>query len=104
MIEFELNGHKVEYAGDEKRSLLDFLREEAGITSAKDGCSGQGACGACLVELNGRPALSCVTPMKKVAGGRVVTLEGLPDGLRRTLGRPLSRRAPCSAASARPAS
>ncbi len=68
-------------------SLLDFLRAEAGITSVKDGCSGQGACGACLVELNGRPALSCVTPMKKVAGGRVVTLEGLPDDLRRTLGR-----------------
>jgi len=37
---------------------LDFLRNDAGITSAKDGCSGQGACGACLVELNGRPALA----------------------------------------------
>ena len=86
MIEFVLNGQAAEYAGDEKRSLLDFLRGEAGITSAKDGCSGQGACGACLVELNGRPALACVTRMKKVAHGRVVTLEGLPDGLRRTLG------------------
>lgn len=87
MIQFELNGTTIEYAGGEKRSLLDFLRQEAGITSAKDGCSGQGACGACLVELNGRPALSCVTPMRKVAGGRVVTLEGLPEGLRKTLGR-----------------
>ena len=86
MIRFELNGTLIEYRGDEKRSLLDFLREEAGITSAKDGCSGQGACGACLVELDGRPALSCVTLMKKVAGGQVVTLEGLPDDLRRKLG------------------
>ncbi len=87
MILFELNGQRIEYAGEEKRSLLHFLRLEAGITSVKDGCSGQGACGACLVELNGRPALSCVTTMKKVAGGSVVTLEGLPDVLRRTLGR-----------------
>jgi len=86
MIRFELNGQAIDYSGDEKRSLLDFLREEAGIVSAKDGCSGQGACGACLVELNGKPALSCVTLMKKVAGGRVVTLEGLPQELLRALG------------------
>ncbi len=86
MIRFELNGTSFEYPGDEKRPLLDFLRHEAGITSAKDGCSGQGACGACLVELNGRPALSCVTPMRKVAGGKVITLEGLPAGLRKMLG------------------
>lgn len=86
MIRFELNGRPVEYSGDETRSLLDFLREEQGIISVKDGCSGQGACGACLVELNGRPTLSCVTRMRKVAGAKVVTLEGLPDGLRRTLG------------------
>jgi selenium-dependent xanthine dehydrogenase len=87
MIVFELNGRPVEFAGDETRSLLDFLRQDRGILSPKDGCSGQGACGACLVELNGRPALACVTPMKKAAGGRVVTLEGLPDALRQTLGR-----------------
>jgi selenium-dependent xanthine dehydrogenase len=86
MIEFTLNGRRVEYGGDARRSLLDFLRLEQGLTAAKDGCSGQGACGACLVELNGRPALACVTQMKKVAGGSVVTLEGLPDDLRRVLG------------------
>jgi aldehyde oxidoreductase len=86
MIQFELNGTQVEYSGDEKLSLLDYLRNEAGLVAAKDGCSGQGACGACLVELNGRPALSCVTTIKKIAGGKVVTLEGLPEPLRRVLG------------------
>jgi selenium-dependent xanthine dehydrogenase len=86
MSEFLLNSRKVKYNGVEKLSLLDYLRGEAGIFSVKDGCSGQGACGACLVELNGRPALACVTLMKKVAGGKVITLEGLPEGLRRTLG------------------
>ncbi len=86
MIEFRLNGRKIKYSGNEKLSLLDYLRNEEGIMSAKDGCSGQGACGACLVELNGKPALACVTLMKKVSGGRVVTLEGVPEELRRTLG------------------
>ncbi|MCX6558812.1 MAG: selenium-dependent xanthine dehydrogenase [Candidatus Aminicenantes bacterium] len=86
MSEFELNGRKTEYSGDEKLSLLDYLRIEAGLFAAKDGCSGQGACGACLVELNGKPALACVTRMKKVAGGKVVTLEGLPEPLLHALG------------------
>lgn len=87
MMRFILNGRKVEYGGDRRRSLLSWLRNEKNLTAAKDGCSGQAACGACLVEVGGRAALACVTPMEKVAGKTVVTLEGLPDRLRRTLGR-----------------
>jgi aldehyde oxidoreductase len=87
MISFSLNGQVAEYAGDAKTSLLTFLREDRGITSVKDGCSGQAACGACLIELDGKPALACSTPMKRVAGKRVVTIEGFPENVRRTLGR-----------------
>jgi aerobic-type carbon monoxide dehydrogenase small subunit (CoxS/CutS family) len=87
MITLTLNGQETDFAGDEKTSLLTFLREEKGITSAKDGCSGQAACGACLVEVGGKAALACATPMQKVAGQEVVTLEGVPQGLLRTLGR-----------------
>ena len=87
MIAFALNGRKAEFSGDGKTSLLTFLREEKGITSAKDGCSGQAACGACLVEVGGKAALACSTPMHKVAGKEVLTLEGLPESLLRTLGR-----------------
>ena len=58
MIVFSLNGQKVEFAGDEKTSLLNYLRQEKGLTSVKDGCSGQAACGACLIELDGKPALA----------------------------------------------
>jgi aldehyde oxidoreductase len=87
MISFILNGETVHYTGAETVKLLAFLREIKGITSVKDGCSGQAACGACLVELDGKPALSCATPMKKVAGKAVVTLEGFPETVRRTLGR-----------------
>lgn len=87
MIHFTLNGEKIRFHGDGEMTLLNYLRDQAGIRSVKDGCSGQGACGACLVELNGRPALSCVTRMKKVDGGEVITLEGLPEKTRGILGR-----------------
>ena len=87
MITFSLNGQTAGYAGNEKRSLLSFLRQDQGITSVKDGCSGQAACGACLVELDGKPALACSTPMKRVANKKVVTIEGFSENVRRTLGR-----------------
>jgi aldehyde oxidoreductase len=87
MIELILNGRPARHFGDGGMSLLTWLREEQGIVSAKDGCSGQGACGACLVEVDGRPTLSCRTPMAKVAGKAVVTIEGFEPGLRDTLAR-----------------
>ena len=87
MIKFILNDKTRTVVDGDSLSLLAYLRDREGLTSAKDGCSGQAACGACLVELNGRPVLSCVTPLRKVTGGRVVTLEGLSEPLRRTLGR-----------------
>ena len=87
MIEFMLNGAARAFEGDEGMSLLKYLRQIEGITSPKDGCSGQGACGACLLEMNGKPVLSCVTPMEKVNGAHIVTIEGFPETLRRTLGR-----------------
>jgi len=87
MITFSLNGQVTEYAGDERRALLNYLREDQGIVSVKDGCSGQAACGACLIEIDGKPALACSTRMKRVAGKKVVTIEGFPEVVRRTLGR-----------------
>jgi selenium-dependent xanthine dehydrogenase len=87
MIKFTLNGQETEFTGDEKASLLSFLREEKGIASVKDGCSGQAACGACLVELGGKPTLACSTPLKRAAGKEIVTIEGFPENVRRTLGR-----------------
>jgi selenium-dependent xanthine dehydrogenase len=87
MIHFKLNSQEKSFDGDPKMSLLTYLREIANIVSAKDGCSGQAACGACLVELNGKPVLSCVRPMKTVDGAHIITIEGFPENLRRTLGR-----------------
>ena len=87
MIEFTLNGTPVSFGGDENRSVLTWLRQNQGIVSPKDGCSGQGACGACLIEIDSRPALSCKTPMKKIQGAQVVTIEGFDPDLKDTLAR-----------------
>jgi selenium-dependent xanthine dehydrogenase len=87
MIKFRLNGVETSYDGDPKQSLLNYLRETVGIVSVKNGCSGEATCGACLVEVDAKPVLSCVTPMQKVNGARIVTIEGLPKRLRQTLGR-----------------
>ena len=87
MIKFSLNGSEASYDGDLKMSLLNYLRTTAGIVSAKNGCSGEAACGACLVEMNAKPTLSCITPMKKVNGASIVTIEGFPESMRQTLGR-----------------
>jgi len=85
MMTFTLNGENRNFKGDPTITLLHYLREVEGIMSPKDGCSGQAACGACTIELNGKPALSCVTPMKKVQGKKIITIEGFPEILKRTL-------------------
>ncbi|MBW2432556.1 MAG: molybdopterin-dependent oxidoreductase, partial [Deltaproteobacteria bacterium] len=87
MINFKLNGSEACFDGDPKMSLLKYLREIKGIVSVKDGCSGEAACGACLLEMDARPVLSCITPMEKVDGANIVTIEGFPESLRQTLGR-----------------
>ncbi|MEN8193496.1 MAG: selenium-dependent xanthine dehydrogenase [Bacteroidota bacterium] len=74
-----LNGIEKEYTGNPELSLLKYLREVEGITSVKDGCSPQAACGACTVIIDNEPKLSCVTPMRKIEGKSVVTPEGLDE-------------------------
>ncbi len=78
-MEFMLNGQFKTFEGDPDLSLLTYLREHENIISPKDGCSPQAACGCCVVQLNDRAVLSCITPMKKVAGARVTTTEGLGE-------------------------
>lgn len=77
MTEFVLNGETVT-ARDDHPHLLAALREELDVTSPKDGCSPTGQCGCCTVLINGKARVSCQTPMEKVAGSDIVTLEGMP--------------------------
>ncbi len=87
MITYTLNGITRSFAGDEDESLLSHLRIENRITSAKDGCSGQGVCGACTVEINGRAKLACRTKMGDLEGAVILTTEGLPETFRSVISR-----------------
>ena len=77
VVELTVNGERVSVRADHPH-LLSALREELGITSAKDGCSPSGQCGCCTVMIDGKVQVSCQYPLEKAAGRTVVTLEGLP--------------------------
>jgi xanthine dehydrogenase small subunit len=76
-VAFTVDGVEVEVPAD--GSLLDALREHLGKRSVKDGCSPQGQCGCCTVWVDGQPRVSCVTPVARVRGRSVTTVDGLPD-------------------------
>ena len=84
-IRFTLNGKAAEANYEPGMHLLEVLREECGVVSAKNGCAPEGACGCCLVMIDGRPALSCLRKPEQMEGSEVVTLEGLPEETRRTI-------------------
>lgn len=77
IVDFVLNGRRCEVPAS--GSLLDALREGLGLTGTKDGCSPQGQCGCCTVWVDGQPRVACVTPVARVRGRAITTIEGLPD-------------------------
>lgn len=76
MIVLDVNGkkHHVEVSPDVP--LLWVLREQLGLTGTKYGC-GEGLCGACTVQVDGKAERSCVTPVGSVQGKKIVTIEGV---------------------------
>ena len=72
-----INGRKRVLAEDDLgKNLLSFLRDELGLTGAKNGC-GIGACGACTVLVNNRPVRSCRKAVADIVDANVLTIEGL---------------------------
>lgn len=71
-----VNGIKHEITADPDVALLNVLRNHLDLTGSKYGC-GEGACGACTVLINGKPAHSCITPVSAVTGKEITTIEGL---------------------------
>jgi carbon-monoxide dehydrogenase small subunit len=75
-IKLTINGEAREIEAEPYRSLLDMLRNEAGLTGTKKGCD-VGDCGACTVIVEGKPVNSCLMLGIEADGLRVETIEGL---------------------------
>ena len=75
MFIVNINGKDYESAQDKK--LLRFLRDDLHLTATKDGCS-EGACGTCTVLVDGAKVKACVPLLSKLAGKKVLTVEGIP--------------------------
>jgi selenium-dependent xanthine dehydrogenase len=79
LYQFSLNGTPVQLHAPSDQLLLEALRENFKITSVKNGCAPQQACGACLALINGVAMNTCALTMDKVQGKQVLTLEGVGE-------------------------
>ena len=79
-----VNQKKYELDVDPTTPLLWVLREKLQLTGTKFGC-GMALCGACTVHLDGEAVRSCLTPLSRAAGKKVVTIEGLSPEFARPL-------------------
>ena len=77
-VECEINGDDAEFLCDADESLLDALRDEVGLTGAKEGC-GTGDCGACSIIMNGNLICACLAFAPEAQGGVIETVEGMAD-------------------------
>jgi len=78
-VALTVNGRTLSMELDPRVTLLDALREHAGLTGSKKGCD-HGQCGACTVHADGRRVLSCLTLAVMAQGHAITTIEGLaPD-------------------------
>jgi len=76
-LSLTVNGIRHEVMVDDQGTLLAFLREDLGLTGAKNGCDGSGTCGACTVLVDGIARKSCQLKLSNVRDADVVTIEGL---------------------------
>jgi carbon-monoxide dehydrogenase small subunit len=74
-----INGEPMEFLCDPQQSLLHVLRDQLGLTGAKEGC-GSGDCGACSIMLDERLVCSCLVLGAEAEGKRIDTIEGVANG------------------------
>jgi aerobic-type carbon monoxide dehydrogenase small subunit (CoxS/CutS family) len=77
-VDLRINGGRYELDVEVGRSLAETLREELGLTGTKIACN-EGHCGACTVQVDGVPTLSCITLAHTVEGREITTIEGLRE-------------------------
>ncbi len=78
-VQLNVNGRSYLLDTPAARTLLEVLREDLGLTGAKDACGGEGECGACTVLMDGAPVNSCLVLIGQADGRRIVTIEGLSE-------------------------
>lgn len=76
LLKLKVNGRAREDAVTDHTLLLEYLRDQLGLTGTKRGCDG-GECGACTVLVDGQPQLSCLTLACRCEGKSVQTIEAL---------------------------
>ena len=77
-LELRVNGARYDVEAPIGQTLAETLRGDLGLTGTKVAC-GEGHCGACTVQLDGVPVLSCITLVHTVGEREVTTIEGLRD-------------------------
>jgi aerobic carbon-monoxide dehydrogenase small subunit len=78
-VAFAINGRRVEFMVEPRRTLADVIRDDLGLTGTHLGCE-HGVCGACTVLLDGQPVRSCLMLAVQAEGAEVTTIEGLARG------------------------
>ncbi|MGD2253485.1 MAG: (2Fe-2S)-binding protein [Anaerolineales bacterium] len=77
-ITLTVNGEKHALQVDTRRTLLDVLRNDLGLTGTHRGCD-SGECGACTVHMDGIPVPSCMLLAADCSNAEILTIEGLPS-------------------------
>ena len=75
-VRLTVNGRAYERACEPRKSLVDFIREDLGLTGTHVGCE-HGVCGACTIVVNGRTVRSCLAFAVQADGADILTIEGL---------------------------
>ncbi|MDP2730634.1 MAG: (2Fe-2S)-binding protein, partial [Dehalococcoidales bacterium] len=78
-LKLKINGEGYELLVDDRRTLLEVIREQVGLTGTKKACDG-GECGACTVIKDGKNVVSCLVLAVECEGSEIETIEGLAQG------------------------